>query len=372
MTGWVSDVLPGYWQRTLHLGPDPDGEGDLVATLVRRGVPTTPAPTTPDATTPDPTTPDPRRATTRAAAEAVLLVHGYTDYFFHTELADHFATRGFVFYALDLPKCGRSRRADQTPHFTTDLARYDADLNAALAVIADDNPGARVLICGHSAGGLIVSLWLDRLRRRRSPLRHRIGGLVLNSPFLDLPGRPILRAPVTTAAIGALARWRKLHVVRPPAEGGYGTTLHRDYAGEFDYDLRWKPIGGFPITAGWLYAVRRGHARLHRGLDVGVPNLILRSDHSVPEDAEPDRLQRGDAVLDVTQIARWAGCIGNRTTVIPIVDAKHDVFLSLPEPRRTAYRELDCWLDWYASQPVPGTLRSEPVPQVRPERGESA
>src|SRR5690606_7312009 len=164
----------------------------------------------------------------------------------------------------------------------------------------------------------------------------------------------------------------KLHVVRPPAEGGYGTTLHRDYAGEFDYDLRWKPIGGFPITAGWLYAVRRGHARLHRGLDVGVPNLILRSDHSVPEDAEPDRLQRGDAVLDVTQIARWAGCIGNRTTVIPIVDAKHDVFLSLPEPRRTAYRELDCWLDWYASQPVPGTLRSEPEAVVRPERSESA
>ena len=41
-------------------------------------------------------------------------------------------------------------------------------------------------------------------------------------------------------------------------------------------------------------------------------------------------MQRGDAVLDVNQIARWAGCIGNRTTIVPIVDAKHDVFLSWP------------------------------------------
>ena len=27
VTGWVPDVLPGYWQRTIPLGPDPDGRG---------------------------------------------------------------------------------------------------------------------------------------------------------------------------------------------------------------------------------------------------------------------------------------------------------------------------------------------------------
>ena len=37
VTAWEPDVLPGYWQQTLPLGPDPDGEGELVATLVRRG-----------------------------------------------------------------------------------------------------------------------------------------------------------------------------------------------------------------------------------------------------------------------------------------------------------------------------------------------
>lgn len=317
-TGWVPDVLPGYWQYTIPLGHDPDGEGDIVATLIRRG----------DAT---------------AAAHAVLAVHGYTDYFFHTELADHFAERGFAFYALDLRKCGRSRQPDQTPHFTTNLANYDAELNQALAIIGQQNPAAKVLMYGHSAGGLIVSLWLDRLRGRG--VRTAVNALVLNSPFLDLHGPAVLRFRVTSATIAAISRVRSKSVARTPTPGGYGTTLHRDYYGEFDYNLQWKPVGGFPITFGWLNAVRRGHARLHRGLDVGVPNLILRSDHTVPENADPEQLQRGDAVLDVTQIARWAGCIGNHSTIIPVKDAKHDVFLSLPEPRQTAFRHLDRWLD---------------------------
>jgi len=49
---------------------------------------------------------------------------------------------------------------------------------------------------------------------------------------------------------------------------------------------------------------------------MSVANLILRRDHTVRESAGPTALQCGDAVLDVTQIARWAGCIGNRCTII--------------------------------------------------------
>jgi alpha-beta hydrolase superfamily lysophospholipase len=327
VTGWQPDVLPGYWQLTIPLGDDPDCEGDVVATLLRRG----------DAAT---------------ATDAVLAVHGYTDYFFHAQLGDHFAGRGFAFYALDLHKCGRSWRTGQTPHFTTDLARYDAELDRALAVIGEQTGSARVLVYGHSAGGLIVSLWLDRLRRRGLTARAGVAGLVLNSPFLDVPGPGVLRWPPTSGLIAAIARASDKRVARAPSDGvdGYGASLHRDYHGEFDYNLQWKPLGGFPITFGWLRAVRRGQARLHRGLDVGVRNLILRSDHSVSETkgtTDPVALQCGDAVLDVAHIARWAGCIGNRSTIVPVVDAKHDVFLSMPQPRRVAYQQLDTWLDDY-------------------------
>jgi alpha-beta hydrolase superfamily lysophospholipase len=330
-------VLPGYWQQTFSLGLDPDGEGELVATLVRRGEP------------------DP------SATRAVLLVHGFTDYFFNTDLADHFAARGFSFYALDQHKCGRSWREGQTPHFTTDLARYDIELERALDLIAQASP-TDVLICAHSTGGLIVALWLDRLRRRGEIARRRITGLVLNSPWLDLQGPAILRTAPTAAAIRAMSRINKKRVLRPPTEGGYGATLHKEYGGEFDFNLKWKPIGGFPVTFGWLHAVRRAQTKLHRGLDVGVPNLILRSNRSVREVTDPakvDEIQRGDTVLDVKQIARWAGCIGNRSTIVPVVDAKHDVFLSVPESRQAAYRELDRWLNWYLAESSDAATKSE-------------
>ena len=176
-------MLSGYWQCTFALGPDPDGEGELEATLVRRGEP------------------DP------SAGRAVLMVHGFTDYFFNTEVADHFAARGFAFYALDLHKCGRSHRDGQTPHFTTNLARYDVELERALDAIAAVSP-TRVLVYGHSAGGLIVSLWLDRLRRRGATARKGVTGLILNSPWLDLQGHPILR-PRRLPRAAALARIRK-------------------------------------------------------------------------------------------------------------------------------------------------------------------
>ena len=111
-----------------------------------------------------------------------MLVHGFTDYFFHTEIAGHFLDRGFAFYALDLHKCGRSWREGQTPHFTTDLARYDSELERATDIIAAATGGAKVLVYGHSAGGLVVSLWLDRLHRRGGTADKHVNGLVLNSP----------------------------------------------------------------------------------------------------------------------------------------------------------------------------------------------
>ncbi len=315
---WQPDVLPGYWQHTIALGPDPDGEGELFATVVRRG--------------------ESRRTT-----HAVLAVHGYTDYFFQTEVADRLADRGFAFYAIDLHKCGRSRRIGQTPHFTTDLASYDDELLAALRLIEADTGGARVCLYGHSAGGLISTLFADRLRR--TPGTPRLDGLILNSPFFDLRGPAVLRSGPVSVTLRAVAKVSKFTVIRQPTEGGYGTSLHLSRGGEFDYNLDWKPLGGFPVTAGWINAIRRGHAALHRGLDVGVPNLILRSSHTVGEN--PTEMARGDAVLDVEQIARWAGCVGGHSLVVPVPDAKHDVFLSLPEQRAAAFRVLDGWLDHY-------------------------
>ncbi|MGH3474268.1 MAG: alpha/beta hydrolase [Aeromicrobium sp.] len=321
MADWQPDVLgDGYEQQVLELGDDPDGQGLIAGTLVRREAPEKPT-------------------------GAVLYVHGFSDYFFQTALADFFTERGFAFFALDLRKCGRSRRPGQTPHYVSDLKHYfDNELSRAMAAVRHETGDAPVLLAGHSTGGLVLSLWLDRLNAGPGGAKGAgISGLVLNSPFFDLAGKPWMRS-WGTQAFRVMARIRPFEPLKLPTHYGYGSSLHASEHGKWDYDLEWKPIEGFPVTYGWINAIRRGHARLHRGLDVGVPSLVLRSTRSGSAPEWTPEVDELDAVLDTRQIARWSGCLGDEVTAVPIVGARHDVFLSNDEPRDEAYRVLDRWL----------------------------
>ncbi len=248
-----SDVLgDGYQQLTIPLGPDPDGEGDVEATLVRY---------------------QPGDLT---GNRAVLYVHGFTDYFFQQHVAEHFAEQGYSFFALDLRKCGRSRRPGQTPHFVTDLKFYDAELDEALRLVREQIGGGQVLLVAHSTGGLILPLWLDRLERRPGGSAGAgVAGLILNSPWFDLQGPALLRTAGTSAAIDALGRVSSKTPLPGQKLDTYGASLHVGSNGAWEYNLDWKPLTGFPVRFGWLRAIRRGHAQLHHGLDIGVPSLIL-------------------------------------------------------------------------------------------------
>src|SRR5690242_7633447 len=145
------DVL-GADYEALRLSFEDDGEGEVVATLVRR------------------------RASGR---KAVLYVHGFVDYFFQKHLADFYVERGYSFYALDLRKYGRSLLDHQTPNFARDLSEYFPEIDEAVRLIREDNDV--VLLNGHSTGGLTLSLWADRARGK-----GLIDGMFLNSPFLQL------------------------------------------------------------------------------------------------------------------------------------------------------------------------------------------
>lgn len=335
MSIWDADPLgAGYEQRTIDLGSDPDGEAAIVATLVRHL---------------------PQGGLAAAENGAVLHVHGFTDYFFQRGLAQHFTDRGYAFYALDLRKCGRSQRPGHTPHFVSNLALYDVELNAALKLVREDldgrGGGVGTVVMGHSTGGLVVSLWLDRLNTLPGGTPSAgVTGLVLNSPWFDLQGAWYHRS-VGTQVVDAVGRNQPYRVISlQRTSDAYGASLHASRGGEWDYDLGLKPMGGYPARYGWLRAVRRGHARLHRGLDVGVPSLVLRSVRSHFALGYSEEVERVDCVLDVRQIARWAGCLGGRTLVVPVEGAKHDVFLSRQPARDAAYAELDSWLAWHRAR----------------------
>lgn len=278
-------------------------------------------------------------------------MHGYNDYFFQRGLAEHFAARGYRFYAVDLRKCGRSRREWLTPHYSSDFAQYAADIRAALGVIGaelgpafPDNAVA-TLVHGHSTGGLIAPLAVARERRDPDSIVSRlVRGLVLNSPFVELPAPVPLRL-VATGLAAVVGKAAPTLTLPQSGFGAYGESLHSDYRGEWDYNLARKPLLGPPLRLGWLRAVTRAQRAWRQGLDVGVPALVLHSDRSYLSGSAPDKIDSSDAVLDVAHIKRWAGFITPNTAIAQIRHARHDVFLSLAEARERAYAALDQWLD---------------------------
>lgn len=309
------DILGEPWiAETIPL--DDDFEGEVVATLVsRRG--------------------------DRPTEHAVLHVHGFSDYFFHTEYGEWWLERGHDAYGLDLRKYGRSIRPHQSATYVADLEEYFAELDAAWERITVRDGHTRVVVSGHSTGGLVVALWADS---RQPP---ELAGLLLNSPWLDLQGRPALRTPVAGLVIDQVGRRQPMRALPREVKGHYGRSLHRDHEGEWDFDLTWKPVESFPVRFGWLRAIRRGHARLQAGLEVRAPVLVLSSDRSSSPASMDDDVFSTDIVLDVRQIRRWATAIGGHVTYAAVPGAVHDVVLSRPEPRARAYEEIRLWLDAY-------------------------
>ena len=303
-----------YAAATLRLRDAPDGEA--VATLVRR----------------------------RAAGptdRAVLHVHGFADYFFQVAAADYWTERGYDFYALDLRRYGRSLRPHQAPGYVADLREYDEELDLAWAAVNEEH--SHVVLSAHSTGGLTVPLWLERRE-------HRPRAVVLNSPWLDMHGSAFTRQ-VAMRAIGPVGRRYPMREIRRNVNGLYARSLHRDHAGEWDFDLRLKPIESFRVYAGWLRAVRIGHLRLARGLRLTAPVLVLTSAASGHPTSLTDPVLRStDVVLDVERIRRRAPLLGTHVTLAMVPGAMHDVTLSSAPVRAVVFEEVDRFLDAYADR----------------------
>ncbi len=286
-----------------------------------------------------------------AAAEhptgrAVLYVHGFSDCFIQDHVAAHLTERGCDLWAVDLRHCGRSLRPGDLPHYVEDLATHHEELDAALAA-AVAGGATDVVVLAHSTGGLICSLWLHD--RRDDPAIAAVRGLALNSPWFELAGMTPRERRTATAAAAVLARVRP-HRPMTKLAPAYGHSLHIDHHGEWRFDTSRKPLEGFPVLAGWLHAVRRGHARLHRGLRVPVPALLLRSDACLlAQRAWSPGLMRADAILDPEDMRRHAPDLGTRVTDVVLEGAMHDVLLSALPVRTRALTALDAFLDEVAA-----------------------
>ena len=294
MSDWRPDpLLEGFEAKTLEFPSDYDGA--VVATLVR--LPAVNAP-----------------------RGAMLYVHGFVDYFFQRHMALRFAQEGYAFHALDLRKHGRSLLAHQHPCFCKRIEEYYPEITRALEEI-----GQPALLAGHSTGGLLCSLYAAEGEHR-----DRLRALWLNSPFFEF--NLLTTSRLQTRFAVALGRVFPFLNNPRALSSAYVKSLHRSFGGEWDFDLRLKPVQGFPAYFGWLAAIADAHALAHAGLGLQVPVLSMHSDEA-------------DIVLDWRDTARWSRTLGPQVSVLAFPGGLHDLVLSRAPVREEVFRQLFSWAE---------------------------
>lgn len=280
------------------------------------------------------------RASRPRHSRAVLYLHGRSDYFFQTHLAQAYLDAGFEFYALDLRACGRAGVGHASPHDVRDLRVHDEEIAEALRIIRSEHGHDVVVLNGHSTGGLQAVIWA-------ADHPGTVDALVLNSPWLDLRGSALVRS-YGSALVDLLSRRDPERVIGEPGSGdedNYVAALHRRWRGEWDWDLALKPTPSFPVRAGFLAGIRRLQREVHHGLGIRVPILVCCSTASGGVKATLEEAQRSDVVLDVEQIIDRSQYLGDDVTVRQIPEGVHDLALSGPLARAEYLQAVMRWLD---------------------------
>ncbi|UJR09210.1 hypothetical protein I4U23_013458 [Adineta vaga] len=271
--------------------------------------------------------------------KAILYLHGYNDYYFHDHVCQQFLNHGYDFYALDMHKCGRSiisPEHDEYKHYCTNLREYDEEITLAIEHMIKQagNKERKLLLLGHSTGGLITSLYASTGARRAD-----IDAVILNSPYLSALKTTYLESILT----GILMKLGRSHTIE---DNGYGRSIHKSSRGEWDFDLTKKPIDYIRIHGTFLSAVRIVQDDIiKRRITIQCPILFMCSHRSI----KPDKIWRNeyaeaDLILDVQTMKNAASMLGPQVTIYEIENAKHDIFLSKQSVREKAFDLMFQWI----------------------------
>lgn len=307
---YFADMLGKGFKQATIVQPS-DYEGSVTCTIIKKNTP-------------------------EKSSKAVLYVHGFNDYFFQEEMAERYIKEGYNFYAVDLRKCGRSWLSHQKFNDVRDLSEYYADIDTVLAVIKREG-SEKVILSGHSLGGLVVSLYAHDRNGR-----EKFDALLLNSPMFALN----IRSGLKKTALPLLIKRAEKHpesTIDLEINPLYGESLHITAHGEWSYSLGLKPLIVPPVSLGWVRAVHNGQLKVSQGLQINKPVLVLHSTKSVEEKKWSDVFFTGDAILNVDEVAKQAQNIVGQYSIQAIQGGMHDLVLSKQPARDEVYSFIFNW-----------------------------
>ena len=269
--------------------------------------------------------------------KSVLYLHGFVDYFFQVHMAETFIKRGYNFYALDLRKYGNSILPHQHQNYCREMNEYYEEITFSIKQIKEIH-NSTIYLLGHSTGGLLACNYLID-----GESRSDIKALILNSPFLNIKSSKFTKKIVylLSSVLSSLLPYSNLPKVLSPA---YAQSLHEDFYGEWNFNLVWKPIDGFPTYFKWLKTIIEAQRRV-KNSNLKLPILVMHSSSSKDINVYTKEAQTSDIVLNIEDIQTIGAELGEDVTLISIKDALHDIFLSKADVRENAFFEMFKWLD---------------------------
>ncbi|RXJ57928.1 alpha/beta hydrolase [Candidatus Marinarcus aquaticus] len=276
--------------------------------------------------------------TVKSSKKAILYIHGFNDYFFNTQFAQKFLDQGYAFYALDLHGYGRNLKSKERVFSFKDIQEFDDEITQAITFIKNQGH-TNITLYGYSQGGLIATLYANKYRN--------IDQLILDSAFFDFAFSPFLESYVLPL-VAKVGKYFPNLFLPSSAPNVFGQTLHKDFNGEWDFDMNLKyTTTNAPIYFEWIHAIYSAQQQLHAGLDLQIPVLSLYSDKSYNEQSDVKYHHISDLVLDVNDIETYSKKLNqdaSLTTLTPIKDGMHGVTFSKPKVRQEAYRVIFNWL----------------------------
>jgi len=231
------------------------------------------------------------------------------------------------------------------PNWIKSLEEYYEEIHWAFNLIRGNEGIEKILLCGLGMGGLIATLF------------------TVDFPFL--PSDLLLISPQFTFnknwqnLIDKSKNWMgrtDLTYKNTKFSQLYHQSLHHDHHGQCEWDLRLKPVPGFPVYVSWLVTVNESLDRLFgskQSLNLPLPVLLLCSTASSTPSSWSEEVATSDVMCTVAGYVKIAPLLGECVRLQGVRDAIHDVFhSSWKEVREEAYARVFEFFEWMVDPEV--------------------
>lgn len=125
----------------------------------------------------------------------------------------------------------------------------------------------------------------------------------------------------------------------------YVPSLHRDYYGEWSFDLNWKLPNMKKVQLSFIRAIHVAQKEIHHGVKLTIPALVMHSNQTKNPRRWSKKATQSDVILGVKDIEKYARKIKGDVTTQTIHHGLHDLVLSAEPVRSQVYQQLFDWLE---------------------------